>query len=165
MSQTVVDFVEQQKEKFQADLFRLLEIPSVSTDPARQGEVVRCAEEVAAQMRQAGLDKVEVMPTGGHPLVYGEWLGAPGAPTVLIYGHYDVQPEDPIELWTSPPFQPTVRDGKVYARGATDDKGQIIAHVKAVESLIQSEGKLPDNVKFVIEGEEEIGSHDLAPFL
>jgi len=165
MSQTVVDFVEQQKEKFQADLFRLLEIPSVSTDPARQGEVVRCAEEVAAQMRQAGLDKVEVMPTGGHPLVYGEWLGAPGAPTVLIYGHYDVQPEDPIELWTSPPFQPTVRDGKVYARGATDDKGQIIAHVKAVESLIQSEGKLPVNVKFVIEGEEEIGSRHLAPFL
>lgn len=162
---SVAEFVEKNRERFQADLFRLLEIPSVSTDPARQGEVVRCAQEVAQQLRQAGLEAVEVMETGGHPLVYGEWLGAKDAPTVLIYGHYDVQPEDPVELWTSPPFQPTIRDGKVYARGATDDKGQVLAHVKAVESLLQGEGSLPVNVKFVIEGEEEIGSRHLAPFL
>ena len=162
---SVADYVEQNQERFQAELFRLLEIPSVSTDPARKGEVARCAEEVAAQMRAAGLESVEVKETGGHPLVYGQWLGAPGAPTVLIYGHYDVQPEDPVELWTSPPFTPTIRDGKVYARGATDDKGQVIAHVKAVEALMKAEGKLPVNVKFVIEGEEEIGSRNLAPFL
>ena len=162
---SVGEFVTQNQQRFQADLFRLLEIPSVSTDPERKGEVARCAEEVAAQMRQAGLEQVQVMETGGHPLVYGQWLGAPGKPTVLIYGHYDVQPEDPIDLWTSPPFTPTVRDGKVFARGATDDKGQMIAHVKAVESLMKTEGKLPVNVKFVIEGEEEIGSRNLAPFL
>jgi acetylornithine deacetylase/succinyl-diaminopimelate desuccinylase-like protein len=162
---SVAEYVTQNQEKFQSDLFRLLEIPSVSTDPERKGEVARCAEEVALQMRAAGLQQVAVMQTPGHPVVYGEWLGAPGAPTVLIYGHYDVQPEDPVDLWTSPPFQPTVRDGKVFARGATDDKGQVIAHVKAVEALIQSEGKLPVNVKFIIEGEEEIGSRNLAPFL
>lgn len=162
---SVAEFVAQNQQRFQEELFRLLEIPSVSTDPERKGEVVRCAEEVARQMRQAGLNEVSVMETGGHPLVYGQWLGAPGSPTVLIYGHYDVQPEDPVELWTSPPFQPTVRDGKVFARGATDDKGQFLAHIKAIESLMQSQGKLPVNVKVVIEGEEEIGSRHLAPFL
>lgn len=162
---SVGGFIDKNQEKFQQDLFRLLEIPSVSTDPARQGEVARCAQEVARQMGEAGLQNVKVMETGGHPLVYGDWLGAPGKPTVLIYGHYDVQPEDPVDLWTSPPFTPTIRDGKVFARGATDDKGQFIAHVKAVESLMKTEGKLPVNVKFVIEGEEEIGSRHLAPFL
>ena len=162
---SVGEFVTQNQQRFQDELFRLLEIPSVSTDPERKGEVVRCAAEVARQMGQAGLQKVQVMETGGHPLVYGEWLGATGQPTVLIYGHYDVQPEDPVDLWTSPPFTPTIRDGKVFARGATDDKGQFIAHIKAIESLMKSEGKLPVNVKVVIEGEEEIGSRNLAPFL
>lgn len=162
---SVAEYVSLQQEQFQADLFRLLEIPSVSTDPARKGEVARCAQEVARQMTQAGLEQVQVLPTEGHPVVYGQWLGAPGAPTVLVYGHYDVQPEDPVELWTTPPFQPTIRDGKVFARGATDDKGQFLAHVKAVETLLKSDGKLPVNVKFVIEGEEEIGSRNLAPFL
>lgn len=162
---SVTEFIEKNQPKFQADLFKLLEIPSVSTDPARQGEVARCAQEVARQMAEAGLQNVEVMETGGHPVVYGDWLQAAGKPTVLIYGHYDVQPEDPVDLWTSPPFTPTVRDGKVFARGATDDKGQFIAHVKAVESLMKTEGKLPVNVRFVIEGEEEIGSRHLAPFL
>ena len=161
----VADYLKSHKNDFEQDLFRLLEIPSVSTDPARKGEVERCAHEVARQLKQAGLDAVEIMPTEGHPVVFGSWLHAPGAPTVLIYGHYDVQPEDPVELWTSPPFQPTVRDGKVFARGATDDKGQVIAHVKAVESLLKTEGRLPVNVKFVIEGEEEIGSRHLPPFL
>ena len=159
------EYLNSHRQQFESDLFRLLEIPSVSTDPARKSEVVRCAHEVAAQLRQAGLEDVAVMETGGHPLVFGQWLHAPNAPTVLVYGHYDVQPEDPVELWTSPPFQPTVREGKVYARGATDDKGQFIAHVKAVEALMKTEGRLPVNVKFVIEGEEEIGSRNLAPFL
>lgn len=161
----VAQYLSSNSSAFEQDLFRLLEIPSVSTDPARKHEVARCAEEVARQLRDAGLEKVEIMPTEGHPVVFASWLNAPGAPTVLIYGHYDVQPEDPIDLWTSPPFQPTVRDGKVYARGATDDKGQFLAHVKAVQTLLKTESKLPLNVKFLIEGEEEIGSRHLTPFL
>jgi acetylornithine deacetylase/succinyl-diaminopimelate desuccinylase-like protein len=162
---SLAQYLSENQDQFQADLFRLLEIPSVSTDPARKGEVARCAEEVKRQMLQAGLEQVQVFETPGHPVVYGQWLGAVDAPTVLVYGHYDVQPEDPVDLWTSPPFTPTIRDGKVYARGATDDKGQFIAHVKAVQALMKSEGQLPVNVKFVIEGEEEIGSRNLAPFL
>ena len=165
MTITAEQYLTENREKFVQELFELLEIPSVSTDPNRAGEVKRCAEAVARQLKQAGVEGVEVIPTEGHPVVYGEWLHAPGKPTVVIYGHYDVQPEDPIDLWTSPPFKPTVRDGKVYARGATDDKGQMLAHVKAVETLLKSEGRLPLNVKFVIEGEEEIGSRHLAPFL
>ena len=161
----VGDYLSSHKEAFEKDLFRLLEIPSVSTDPERKGEVQRCAQEVARQLVQAGLEQVQVLPTEGHPVVFGSWLHAEGAPTVLIYGHYDVQPEDPLELWTSPPFQPTVRDGKVFARGATDDKGQMLTHVKAVETLLKTEGRLPVNVKFVIEGEEEVGSRHLPPFL
>lgn len=147
------------------DLFELLSIPSVSTDPSRAGEVRKCAGEVARLLREAGLTRVEVMDTPGHPVVYGERLNAPGKPTVLIYGHYDVQPEDPVELWSSPPFQPTVRNGKVFARGATDDKGQFLVHIKAVRNLLSQGGELPVNVKFLIEGEEEIGSAHLAPFL
>lgn len=147
------------------DLKTLLAIPSVSTDPARQGEVRRCAEEVARQMRQAGLREVALMETEGHPAVFGHYLVDPALPTALIYGHYDVQPEDPVELWTSPPFQPTERDGKLYARGATDDKGQFLCHIKAVATLLEQTGTLPINVKVLIEGEEEIGSPNLAPLL
>lgn len=159
------DYLQQNRAAFEADLFELLSIPSVSTDPARADQVRRCAEEVARQLRQAGLTRVEVMDTPGHPVVYGERLNAPGKPTVLVYGHYDVQPEDPVDLWTTPPFQPTVRNGKVYARGATDDKGQFLVHIKAVQALLAGGGELPVNVKFLIEGEEEIGSEHLAPFL
>ena len=158
-------YLQSHREAFESDLFRLLAIPSVSTDPARAGEVARCAEEVAAQLRAAGLATVEVVPTEGHPVVLAEGPQKPGRPTVLLYGHYDVQPEDPVELWTSPPFEPTVRDGKVWARGATDDKGQFLTHVKAVQALLKTEGDTPVNVKFVIEGEEEIGSKHLADFL
>ncbi len=147
------------------DLKTLLSIPSVSTDPSRAGEVRRCAEEVARQMREAGLNDVAVMETEGHPSVFGQFLVDPALPTALIYGHYDVQPEDPIELWTSPPFEPTERDGKIYARGATDDKGQFLCHIKAVATLLQDTGSLPINVKVLIEGEEEIGSPNLAPLL
>lgn len=147
------------------DLKTLLSIPSVSTDPARKSEVARCAQEVARQMREAGLRNVEVISTQGHPVVYGDYLVDEKKPTALVYGHYDVQPEDPVELWTSPPFVPTEREGKLYARGATDDKGQFLCHIKAVASLLERDGTLPVNVKFIIEGEEEIGSPNLAPFL
>lgn len=156
---------ENRKTAYLNDLKTLLSIPSVSTDPARKSEVKRCAEEVARQMREAGLRSVEVIATEGHPVVYGEYIVNPESTTALIYGHYDVQPEDPIELWTTPPFEPTERDGKLYARGATDDKGQFLCHLKAVAGLLEDEKTLPINVKFLIEGEEEIGSPHLAPFL
>ena len=156
---------ESRKATYLEDLKTLLRIPSVSTDPNRKDEVKRCAEEVARQMKEAGLQGVEIMSTPGHPVVYGEYKTSPDAPTALIYGHYDVQPEDPIELWTSPPFEPTIRDGKLYARGATDDKGQFLCHIKAVSSMLEEEKTLPLNLKFIIEGEEEIGSPNLAPFL
>lgn len=147
------------------DLKTLLSIPSVSTDPARKHEVRRCADEVARQMREAGLNDVAIMETAGHPAVFGQYLVDPDLPTALVYGHYDVQPEDPVDLWTSPPFEPTERDGKLYARGATDDKGQFLCHIKAVATLLQDTGSLPINVKVLIEGEEEIGSPHLAPLL
>jgi acetylornithine deacetylase/succinyl-diaminopimelate desuccinylase-like protein len=147
------------------DLKTLLSIPSVSTDPDRKDEVRRCANEVARQMREAGLRDVALMETDGHPAVFGQYQVDPALPTALIYGHYDVQPEDPVELWTSPPFQPTERDGKLYARGATDDKGQFLCHIKAIANLLADTGTLPINVKVIIEGEEEIGSPHLAPLL
>ena len=156
---------EDHKNQYLSDLKTLLSIPSVSTDPNRKSEVRRCGEEVARQMREAGLKSVEIIDTPGHPVVYGEYLLSEDLPTALIYGHYDVQPEDPIELWTSPPFEPTIRDGKIFARGATDDKGQFLCHIKAVAHILQSGDTLPINVKFLIEGEEEIGSPNLAPFL
>lgn len=155
----------QRQSAYLEDLKTLLRIPSVSTDPARAGEIRRCAQEVANQMRRAGLGEVHLMETEGHPAVFGQYIVDPSLPTVLIYGHYDVQPEDPLELWQSPPFEPSERDGKIYARGATDDKGQFLCHIKAVESLLADTGTLPVNVKFIIEGEEEIGSAHLAPLL
>jgi acetylornithine deacetylase/succinyl-diaminopimelate desuccinylase-like protein len=125
----------------------------------------RCAEFLVSHLRAIGMTRAEVMPTGGHPVVYAEWLGAPGRRTVLVYGHYDVQPPDPLELWQTPPFEPVVRDGKLFARGAVDDKGQVYMHLKAIEAHMQVEGRLPINVKLVIEGEEEVGSEHLAQFL
>src|SRR5690606_20468086 len=124
----------------------------------------RACDFVANQFRELGL-ATEVIETSGHPLVYAEWMQAPGAPTVLIYGHYDVQPPDPLNLWITGPFEPTVRDGNVYARGATDDKGQMYTHVKAVEAWLKTEGRLPINVKFLIEGEEEVGSEAIEAYL
>lgn len=141
-------------------LCKLLEIPSVSADPARQSEVVRCAEQVEALARRCGLE-TRILATGGHPAVAAWRRRRPDRSTVLIYGHYDVQPEAPVELWTSPPFQPAVRDGKLFARGATDDKGQFLPHLLAVQTLLEAEEELPGNVVFLIEGEEEIGSPHL----
>lgn len=146
------------------ELLDLLRIPSVSTLPEHAGDVQRAANWIAGQMKEVGLDGVQVLPTGGHPAVYGEWLGAPDRPTVLVYGHYDVQPPDPLDEWVSPPFAPQIRNGQIFARGAADDKGQVYTHLKAVESYLKTSGRLLVNVKFIIEGEEEIGSVHLGPF-
>ena len=148
------------------ELCEFLRHPSVSTDPLRTGAVASCATWLADHLRSIGMPTVEVHPTNGHPIVYAEHLGAgPDKPTVLMYGHYDVQPVDPIELWTNDPFDPTIRDGKVFARGATDDKGQVWIHVKALQAMLASGEPLPVNVKMLIEGEEEIGSPHLSPFV
>lgn len=146
-----------------AELFDLLRIPSVSADPAYKADVRRAAEWMQAKLSSLGFT-ARVDDTPGHPVVYAERLNAPGKPTVLLYGHYDVQPEAPLEEWISPPFEPTVRNGRIYARGSTDDKGQAFAHVRGVELLL-SQGELPVNVKFILEGEEEIGSPSIVPYL
>ncbi|MBI3860796.1 MAG: dipeptidase [Planctomycetia bacterium] len=146
------------------ELKAFLKIPSVSADSRHKADVARAADFVMSQFRAAGLD-AELVKTAGHPICYGTWLKAAGAPTVLIYGHYDVQPPDPLDQWTTPPFEPTVRDGRLYARGATDDKGQVFTHIKSLEAWMKVAGTLPVNVKFVIEGEEEVGSNNLDLFL
>jgi acetylornithine deacetylase/succinyl-diaminopimelate desuccinylase-like protein len=153
-------------EKFLAELFEMLRIPSLSGDPAHAGDVRRMADWLAAHLAQLGLANVAVLPTAGHPVVYGEWLAAgPDKPTVLVYGHYDVVPAALEDGWNTPPFEPVIVDGKIYARGATDDKGQLFIHVKALESYLQTSGVAPVNVKFLLEGEEEVSSPNLKPFL
>jgi acetylornithine deacetylase/succinyl-diaminopimelate desuccinylase-like protein len=158
-------FVRDNQSRLLDELKTFLRIPSISTLPEHKQDVARAAEFVAAQMKSAGLENVEVIQTKKHPLVYGDWLQAPGKPTVLCYGHYDVQPPDPIELWKTPPFEPSERDGNLYARGACDDKGQMYMHIKAVEALLAIHGKLPVNVKFLIEGEEEVGGESISEFV
>ena len=165
MSQATTAFVDQHRERMLNELKDFIRIPSVSTLPEHQSDIARCAQFVADALLKAGLEHVEIIPTAGHPLVYADWLHAPGKPTVLCYGHYDVQPPDPLELWVTPPFEPTGRDGNLYARGAVDDKGQMYMHVKAIEALFAAHGKLPVNVKFLIEGEEEIGGKSIAKFV
>ncbi len=150
--------------RFVDELKELLRIPSVSADSAFNADTRRAGEWVAAQLRSSGLT-TEIVETPGHPIVYAEWLGAPGAPTVMIYGHYDVQPPDPLDQWITPAFEPTVRGEHLYARGATDDKGQVFTHIKAIEAWMKTAGALPVNVKVVIEGEEEVGSNNLEDFL
>ncbi len=158
-------FVEQNQARLLDELFSFLRIPSISTLPEHKDDIGRAARFVADALTAAGLEHVEVIPTAKHPLVYADWLHAPGKPTVLCYGHYDVQPPDPLELWTSPPFQPEVRGGNIYARGAADDKGQMYMHIKAVEALRAVHGKLPVNLKFLIEGEEEVGGESVAEYV
>ena len=163
-------FTSQHKDKFVAELFSLLRIPSVSADPAFQQEVASCATHLAAHFNDIGLDRVEVIPTAGHPIVYAEKIIDPSLPTVLVYGHYDVQPADPLELWHTPAFEPVIKstaihpEGAIFARGACDDKGQFFMHVKAVEAMLQAQ-ELPCNLKLMIEGEEEVGSPNLAVFV
>jgi acetylornithine deacetylase/succinyl-diaminopimelate desuccinylase-like protein len=151
--------------RIERELFDFLRIPSVSARSEHDADTARAAEWTASSLRQAGLEAT-VHPTKGHPVVVGQWRGAPaGAPTILVYGHYDVQPAEPLELWTSPAFEPTVRDGKLFARGSVDDKGQLFLHIKALEAHLAARGTLPVNVIVVAEGEEEVGSEHLAPFI
>lgn len=162
--QEIKKYVEDNKERFLEELFQLLRFPSVSADPQYKADVLQTADFVAAKLKEAGADQVEICQTAGYPIVYGEKIIDPALPTVLVYGHYDVQPADPIELWDTPPFEPTVRDGKIYARGACDDKGQFYMHVKAFELMMKT-NTLACNVKFMIEGEEEVGSANLGIFV
>ena len=147
------------------ELFDFLRIPSISSLPEHADDVKRAAEWVAARMKAAGLEEVRILPTEGHPVVYGQWLNAPDKPTVLIYGHFDIQPVDPLELWTQPPFEPVAREDRIYARGASDDKGNMLIPILAAEAMLKTGGGLPVNVKFFFEGQEEIGSPQLPEFI
>jgi len=158
------DYQSQNKERFLDELLELLRIPSVSADSKYKGDVARCADAVKDHLLRAGCDTAEVCATSGHPIVYGEKIVDPSLPTVLVYGHYDVQPADPLNLWHSGPFEPVIKDGKIYARGACDDKGQMYMHIKALETMVKT-NSMPCNVKVMIEGEEEVGSVNLGKFL
>jgi acetylornithine deacetylase/succinyl-diaminopimelate desuccinylase-like protein len=161
----VIDFIHVHRDQYVDELKQYLAIPSISALPDHKADVRRCAEWTRDEMARIGLQGARLEETPGHPVVYAEWLGAPGAPTILFYGHYDVQPVDPLNLWTSPPFEATVRDGEIYARGSADDKGQVFMHFKAVEAHLKQNGRLPVNMKFLIEGEEEVGSANLDNFI
>jgi acetylornithine deacetylase/succinyl-diaminopimelate desuccinylase-like protein len=166
MSSSAVAYARQNHARFLNELKSLLRIPSISTLPENQGDCRRAAEFLAAELKRIGMTEVRLLETKCNPLVYAEWLGAPGKPTVLCYGHYDVQPVDPLDEWLSPPFEPTERDGNLYGRGGCDDKGQVYAHVKAFESLFAANnGKLPLNVRVILEGEEEVGGEGIAAFV
>jgi len=158
------DYQEKNKDRFLEELLELLRIPSVSAKSENKTDMTRCAEAVKQRLLEAGADKVDIYPTEGHPIVYGEKIIDPSKPTVLVYGHYDVQPAEPLELWKSGPFDPTIIDGKIFARGSCDDKGQVYMHVKALEILVQT-NTLENNIKFCIEGEEEVGSPNLGKFV
>lgn len=150
----ILAYIEKNQQRYVDELFELLRIPSVSAEPKNSGDVLRCADRIEEFLRDAGVENVKTVDTGGFPFVYGDWLHAKGAPTILIYGHYDVQPVDPIAEWKNPPFEPVIKNGFIHARGVADDKGQIFAHIKAVEAHLKN-GGLPVNVKFLVEGEEE----------
>src|SRR5271155_5635740 len=163
---TALEFAHSNEPRFLEELKALLRIPSVSTLPEHEGDVRQAAETLAAELKRIGMENVEQIEGSGHPLVYADWLHAPGKPTCLAYGHYDVQPPDPLDEWLTPPFEPTERDGNLYARGAVDDKGQMYMHLKALEALLQAPGgKLPINVRVLLEGEEEVGGEGLARFV
>src|SRR5690348_17038934 len=158
------EYQEKNKGRFLDELLDLLRIPSVSADSRHNEDTKKCAEAVKQRLLEAGADIVEICPTGGHPIVYGEKIIRPGAPTVLVYGHYDVQPPDPLNLWNSGPFEPVIKDGRIYARGSADDKGQFYMHIKALEILSKTNSQTT-NIKFLIEGEEEVGSPNLGKFV
>lgn len=160
----IKESIEKNKQRYLDELMELLRIPSVSADPKFKADVLRTADFVKEKLEAAGLDNTEICQTAGFPVVYGDKIIDPSLPTVLIYGHYDVQPADPYELWNSPPFEPVIKDGYIYARGSADDKGQVYMHVKAIEILLENNA-LPCNVKIIIEGEEEVGSDHLGDFL
>lgn len=158
-------YLSEQRERFLNELMEFLRIPSISALSAHMEDVQRAAQWLEARMKAAGIEFVRILPTGVHPAVYGEWLHATGKPTLLIYGHFDTQPVDPLNLWENPPFEPTIRDGRIYARGATDDKGNLFIPLVAVEAMLKTEGRLPVNLKFLFEGQEEIGSPQLPDFI
>jgi len=161
----ILGYIEQNSARYIDELKTVLAIPSISTNPENKPDIERCAAWFVNHLRSIGLDNAQTFQTPGHPIVYADWLHAPGAPTLLLYGHYDVQPADPVELWTTPPFQATTRNNRLYARGTADDKGQVFVHIKGIEAYLKIEGKLPINLKFIIEGEEEIGSDHLDLFV
>ncbi len=160
-----VDYIRQNFTGYVEEMKEYLRIPSISALPENKADVDKCADFLVAKLKSAGLKNAEKIPTEGHPLVYAEWMEAKGKPTILIYGHYDVQPVDPLDQWTNPPFDPVVKDNVIYARGTSDDKGQNFIHIKSVEALLKTYGTLPVNVKFILEGEEEVGSENLTKFL
>src|SRR5256712_1352045 len=159
------EYIERKRNEHLTDLYEFLRIPSISSQAEHKPDVEGAARWVADRMRRVGLGEVEIGPTKMHPLVYGQSLQAPGKPTVLFYGHYDVQPPEPLELWTSPAFEPTVRDGSLYGRGTADDKGQVHIHLRALDAIQKTAGKLPVNLKVMIEGEAEVGSVSLWDFV
>jgi acetylornithine deacetylase/succinyl-diaminopimelate desuccinylase-like protein len=161
----VVDYINVHRDRYVDELKQYLAIPSISALPDHSADVRRAAEWTADALRNAGMENARLIDTPGNPVVYGDWLNAPGKPTILFYGHYDVQPVDPVNLWTSPPFEATVRDGEIYARGAADDKGQVFMHIKAIEAYLKQGASLPVNIKVFIEGEEEVGSVHLDDFV
>jgi len=161
----VIDFINTHRDRYVDELKAYLAIPSISALPQHAADLRRCAEWTKQEMERIGLQNVRLIETPGNPVVYGDWLGAPGTPTILFYGHYDVQPVDPVDQWESPPFEATIRDGEIYARGAADDKGQIFMHFKAIEAHLKQNGRLPVNMKLILEGEEEVGSAHLDDFI
>src|SRR5664279_2257590 len=167
MSTSLFDYYEANKERHLDGLLQLLRIPSISTLPEHKPDILRAAEFLATEFREMGMKTVEIIEgkPGQHPLVYAEWLEAPGKPTLLIYGHYDVQPADPLDEGTTPPSEPAIRNDNIYARGAVDDKGQVYLLVKAVDGFFKTEGKLPINVKFLVEGEEEVGGEFIDEYI
>ena len=169
MSSSAIDYARQHQARFLDELKALLRIPSVSTLPEHKADVRRAAKVLAAELGRIGMENIRLIETSGHPLVYADWLHASGKPTALLYGHYDVQPPDPLDEWLSPPFEPTERNGNLYARGAVDDKGQMYMHIKALDSLLsatsETAGKLPLNVRVILEGEEEVGGEGIAAFV
>src|SRR2546422_6522077 len=166
MASPAVSYARGNQQRFLNELKDLLRIPSISTLEEHKSDVQKAADFVASELRRVGMEHVEIIPTKGHPLVYADWLNAPGKPTVLCYAHYDVQPPDPLNEWISAPFEPTERNNNIYARGAVDDKGQLWMEIKAIEALMKGHnGKLPLNVKFLIEGEEEVGGESIAAYV
>ena len=162
---TIIDFINVNRDRYLGELKALLAIPSISALPEHAADVKRCADWCADELRRIGMQNVTLFETPGNPVVYGDWLGVEGAPTILFYGHYDVQPVDPLNLWESPPFEATIRDGEIYARGSADDKGQVFMHMKAIEAHLTQTGRLPMNIKIILEGEEEVGSANLDDFI
>jgi len=160
-----LEFVKDHHDRYEAELIKILQIPSISSNPENKGDMRVMAELLKDEMGKIGMEHVSIFETEGHPVVYSEWLSAPEKPTLLIYGHYDVQPVDPLNLWDSPPFEPVIKNGKIYARGSADDKGQIYIHLKAIEAWLATAGTLPVNIKLLFEGEEEVGSTHLEAFI